>query len=56
MYTLMINNGSGAGWTQQIFDDIINALEYVRVHHHTRLVYPCGSIAEYIQGSLIDLR
>lgn len=56
MYRLLINNGQGNGWQEQIFEDVVNALQYVRIHHHTRLVYPCGSIAEYIQGSLIDLR
>ena len=56
MYRLLINDGSGYGWKEQTFEDVVQALQYVRIHHHTRLVYPCGSVAEYIQGSLIDLR
>jgi hypothetical protein len=56
MYRLLINDGSDYGWIEQTFEDVVQALQSVRIHHHTRLVYPCGSVAEYIQGSLIDLR
>jgi hypothetical protein len=55
VYILMINE-NGNGWTQNVYDSVVDALQYVRLYHHTRLVYPCGSIAEYVQGSLIDLR
>ena len=56
MYRLLINYSREAGWIEKKFDHIVEALNCVRIHHHTRLIYPCGSVAEYIQGTMIDLR
>ena len=57
MYKVLIySQASDQIWIEKQFEDVVQALQSVRIHHHTRLVYPCGSVAEYIQGSLIDLR
>ena len=59
MYKILINSADDPtqkDWIEKRFDYIVDALECVRIHHHTRLIYPCGSVAEYIQGTMIDLR
>lgn len=55
MYKVLINEDD-RNWKSIDFNDFVDAWQCVRIHHHTRLVYPCGAVAEYVQGSLIDLR
>jgi len=57
MYKVLIHSqASDQIWIEKKFEYVVEAMECVRLHHHTRLIYPCNSIAEYIQGTLIDLR
>ena len=57
MYRVLIHSQvSDQIWIEKKFEFVVEALECVRIHNHTRLIYPCDSIAEYIQGTMIDLR
>tara|TARA_B100000524_G_scaffold78912_1_gene36126 strand:- start:659 stop:829 length:171 start_codon:yes stop_codon:yes gene_type:complete len=56
VYKILINSGTPNDWIEKKFEYVVEALQCVRIHHHTRLIYPCGSVAEYIQGTMIDLR
>ena len=59
MYKVLIDSASDPAqkdWVKKKFDYIPDAIECVKMHYRARLIYPCGSVAEYIQGTMIDLR
>jgi hypothetical protein len=56
MYKILIKSEAQTEWIQKEFKYLVDALNCVRVHHHTSLVYPCGSVAEFVQGAMIDIR
>ena len=55
MYKVLINHKNTNHWVEQEFAHIVEALNCVKIHYHTRLIYPCNSIAEYYQGAMILL-